>query len=92
MVVLHSYSSGSGESRDGSGFDISSGSGGPYEDELSSINVCGGSASVERGVVTNYSAENWVFSFTTERDALEVAAKGNQYVQVDSECEDKPYV
>ena len=48
--------------------------------------MCGGSASVERGVVANYSVENQVFSFTTERDALEVVANVNQYIQVNDEC------
>ena len=55
--------------------------------------MCGGSASIERGVVAKYSTENQVFNFTTERDALEVlVADGGDYVQVDSECEDEPYV
>ena len=77
------YSSGSGDS---------SGSGGSDEDETSSIDVCGGSASVERGVVANYSAETQVFSFTTERDTLEIVAGDDQHVQVDGECEDEPHV
>ena len=54
--------------------------------------MCGGSASVERGVVATYSTENHAFNFTTERDALEVVANVDNYVQVDSECEDEPHV
>ena len=61
--------------------------------ESSSINVCGGSASVERGVAAEFSAEDQQFMFSTERAAVERDAGDDQYkVQSDEECREEPYV
>ena len=60
--------------------------------ESSSINVCGGSASVERGVAAEFSAEGQRLMFSTERAAVEIDAGDDQYIQVNEECRETPYV